>query len=75
MNRGHVLLIGVGGSGKKCITRLAAFAAECDVFEITISRGYNEAAFREDLKVLYTIAGVKRKKVVFLFTGAQVRSF
>jgi len=72
MNRGHVLLIGVGGSGKKCITRLAAFAAECDVFEITISRGYNEAAFREDLKVLYTIAGVKRKKVVFLFTGAQV---
>ncbi|KAH8257767.1 hypothetical protein KR038_000855 [Drosophila bunnanda] len=72
MNRGHVLLIGVGGSGKKCVTRLAAFAAECDVFEITISRGYNEAAFREDLKVLYNIAGVKRKKVVFLFTAAQV---
>ncbi|SPP80284.1 dynein heavy chain 10, axonemal [Drosophila guanche] len=72
MNRGHVLLIGVGGCGKKCITRLAAFAAECEVFEITISRGYNEAAFREDLKVLYTLAGVKRKKVVFLFTAAQV---
>ncbi|KAH8250122.1 hypothetical protein KR026_005577 [Drosophila bipectinata] len=72
MNRGHVLLIGVGGSGKKCITRLASFAAECEVFEITISRGYNEAAFREDLKVLYGIAGVKRKKVVFLFTAAQV---
>ncbi|KAH8295402.1 hypothetical protein KR018_010894 [Drosophila ironensis] len=72
MNRGHVLLIGVGGSGKKCITRLASFASECEIFEITISRGYNEAAFREDLKVLYTIAGVKRKKVVFLFTAAQV---
>ncbi|KAH8382819.1 hypothetical protein KR009_005420 [Drosophila setifemur] len=72
MNRGHVLLIGVGGSGKKCITRLASFAAECEVFEITISRGYNETAFREDLKVLYSIAGVKRKKVVFLFTAAQV---
>ncbi|XP_030371764.1 dynein heavy chain 10, axonemal [Scaptodrosophila lebanonensis] len=72
MNRGHVLLIGVGGSGKKCITRLSAFAAECEVFEITISRGYNEAAFREDLKILYTLAGVKRKKVVFLFTAAQI---
>ncbi|KAH8417458.1 hypothetical protein KR222_000260 [Zaprionus bogoriensis] len=72
MNRGHVLLIGVGGCGKKCVTRLASFAAECDVFEITISRGYNESSFREDLKVLYNIAGVKRKKVVFLFTGAQV---
>lgn len=72
MNRGHVLLIGVGGCGKKCVTRLSAFAAECEVFEITISRGYNETSFREDLKVLYNIAGVKRKKVVFLFTGAQV---
>lgn len=72
MNRGHVLLIGVGGCGKKCVTRLASFAAECEVFEITISRGYNETSFREDLKVLYNIAGVKRKKVVFLFTAAQV---
>lgn len=72
MNRGHVLLIGVGGCGKKCVTRLASFAAECEVFEITISRGYNETAFREDLKGLYNIAGVKRKKVVFLFTAAQV---
>lgn len=72
MNRGHVLLIGVGGCGKKCVTRLASFAAECEIFEITISRGYNESSFREDLKVLYNIAGVKRKKVVFLFTAAQV---
>ncbi|XP_064550918.1 dynein axonemal heavy chain 10 [Drosophila montana] len=72
MNRGHVLLIGVGGCGKKCVTRLSAFAAECEVFEITISRGYNETSFREDLKILYNIAGVKRKKVVFLFTAAQI---
>ncbi|XP_017847923.1 dynein heavy chain 10, axonemal [Drosophila busckii] len=72
MNRGHVLLIGVGGCGKKCVTRLASFAAECEVFEITISRGYNETSFREDLKILYTIAGVKRKKIVFLFTAAQI---
>lgn len=35
-------------------------------------RGYNEQSFREDLRGLYTLAGVKRKKVVFLFTAAQV---
>lgn len=41
MHRGHVLLIGVGGSGKKCITKLSSFAAgllDCNVkiFEIKL---------------------------------------
>ncbi|XP_058981464.1 dynein axonemal heavy chain 10-like [Musca domestica] len=72
MHRGHVLLVGVGGSGKKCISRLSAFAAECEVFEITVARGYGEQSFREDLKTLYTMAGVQRKKTVFIFTAAQV---
>ncbi|XP_017478046.1 PREDICTED: dynein heavy chain 10, axonemal [Rhagoletis zephyria] len=72
MHRGHVMVIGVGGSGKKCITRLSAFAAECEVFEITVARGYNETTFRDDLKRLYTMVGVERKKTVFLFTAAQI---
>ena len=72
MHRGHVLLVGVGGSGKKSITRLSSFTAECEVYEITVARGYNEQSFRDDLKVLYTMAGVDRKKTVFLFTAAQV---
>lgn len=72
MNRGHVLLVGVGGTGKKSITKLAAFAAECDVFEIKINRGYNENAFKEDLKILYNKIGVENRKTVFLFTSAQI---
>lgn len=50
--RGNNLLVGVGGSGKKSITQLAAYTAQCGVFEITLSRGYDEVAFRDDLKVL-----------------------
>ena len=61
-----------GGSGKQSLTKLAAFAAGCEVFEITLSRGYDESNFREDLKILYNKLGVEKKQMVFLFTDAHV---
>lgn len=42
------------------------------VFEITLSRGYNESNFRDDLKTLYLKLGIENKKTVFLFTDAHV---
>ncbi|KAJ1493382.1 P-loop containing dynein motor region D4-domain-containing protein [Baffinella frigidus] len=72
MPRGNLLLVGVGGSGKQSLTRLAAFAADCEMFEITLARGYNELLFRDDLKRLYSMCGNDNKKTVFLFTDAHV---
>ena len=63
MDQGHALLVGVGGSGRQSVARLAAFAAGCDIFEITLSRGYGEEEFREDLKTLYHKLGIENKKV------------
>ena len=42
------------------------------VFEITLSRGYSENHFRDDLKILYNKLGIENKKVVFLFTDQHV---
>ncbi|KAM6931388.1 dynein axonemal heavy chain 10 [Xenentodon cancila] len=72
IDRGHALLVGVSGSGKQSLTKLAAFSAGCEVFEITLSRGYSEPNFREDLKTLYLRLGIENKKTVFLFTDAHV---
>ena len=41
-------------------------------FQIELTRGYDYSAFREDLKKLYTSAGVEGKNTVFLFTDTQV---
>ncbi len=68
MDQGHALLVGVGGSGRQSLARLGAFAAGCEVFEITLSRGYGEEEFREDLKALYNKLGIENKKVfVYVF--------
>ncbi|KAJ7569126.1 hypothetical protein O6H91_01G062100 [Diphasiastrum complanatum] len=72
LEQGNALLVGVGGSGKKSLSKLAAFTAGCHIFEITLTRGYNEESFREDLKRLYTMLGVEDHHVVFLFTDAHV---
>ncbi|KAL1274160.1 hypothetical protein QQF64_026974 [Cirrhinus molitorella] len=72
MDRSHALLVGVGGSGKQSLTKLAAFTAGYEVYEIVLSRGYSETNFREDLKTLYLKLGIENKKMVFLFTDAHV---
>ena len=77
MKRGNALLVGVGGSGKQSLTKLASYAAGYDLFEISLSRNYGENEFREDLKKLYNILGAEHgtgKPCVFLVTDAHVKN-
>jgi len=40
--------------------------------ELTLSRGYNEPSFREDLKVLYNRLGLENRRIVFMFGDQHV---
>ena len=71
--RGNAMLVGVGGSGRQSLTRLAAYTAEMDVFQIQITKLYRSLEFQEDLRTLYRKAGLEGKATVFLFTDTQIK--
>ncbi|KAK2499642.1 hypothetical protein MC885_013750 [Smutsia gigantea] len=70
--RGNALLVGVGGTGKQSLSRLAAHICGYKCLQIELSRGYNYGSFHDDLRKLYKLAGVDDRNMVFLFTDTQI---
>merc|ERR1712015_236569 len=56
--RGNALLVGVGGSGKQSLSRLAAYLSSLEVFQVTLRKGYGIPDLKLDLAQLYIKAGV-----------------
>ena len=72
LERGNMLLIGVGGSGRSSASRLAASILEYKIFNIEVTKTYRVNEFREDLKLLFRQAGVENKATMFLFNDTQI---
>ncbi|TYZ57148.1 hypothetical protein PybrP1_002034 [[Pythium] brassicae (nom. inval.)] len=75
---GHALLVGVGGSGKRSLARLASHLCGCVVRQITISSKYGENEFKEDLRKMHlaVVEMLARNDedggVVFMLTDSQI---
>ncbi|ESN93064.1 hypothetical protein HELRODRAFT_69886 [Helobdella robusta] len=70
---GHVLLVGLGGSGKHSLTRLATHMMDFDIYEIEMTRGYSSVEWHEDLKSMFRKTGLNDMPGVFLFSDSQLK--
>ncbi|KPJ06858.1 Dynein heavy chain 2, axonemal [Papilio machaon] len=70
--RGNMLCVGIGGSGRQSLTRLASYICESNSFQVVVTKTYGVKDFREDLKTLYTSCGVDAKQTTFIFNDTQI---
>jgi dynein heavy chain len=71
---GHALLVGVGGSGKQSLAKLASHICGYNLMSIVVSQAYSLLDFKTDLQNMYNKAGVKQEGVLFLLSDAQINN-
>ena len=71
-NRGNIVLVGVGGSGKQSLSKLASYLANRNIYQISMKKGYGVLDFKTDLASLFIKCGLKKQQITFLITESHL---
>ncbi|KAG7245081.1 hypothetical protein INR49_023647, partial [Caranx melampygus] len=72
-DNGHLLLVGIGGSGRQSATKLGTFINDYFLFQIELTKNYSMTDWRDDIKRMMIKAGIEGKSLVFLFNDSQIK--
>ena len=73
MPGGNMLLVGIGGSGRQSLSRLATFILDYGLKQIELSKNYGKVEWHDDIKSIMKAAGLSSQPQVFLFADTQIK--
>ena len=69
---GNAFLLGVGGSGRQSLSRLATYISSYKCYQIEVVKGYAMKDWRDNLKTVLMQGGVQGKQTAFIFVDTQI---
>jgi dynein heavy chain len=70
--QGNALLLGVGGSGRQSLAKLANFINGYDIHQIEVVKNYGMSEFSKNVKEILKSTGVKNSPSTFLIVDTQI---
>ncbi|KAK7201222.1 dynein heavy chain [Novymonas esmeraldas] len=70
--RGHALVVGMGGTGRQSLCKLAAFICSLPIHEVSITRTFSMTEFHDGLKKVLLESARHDKPVLFFLSDTQL---